>query len=354
MLQRILKGYECLVVTELRAAEKILDAKEFDLIVVSLHFDESQMFELIRLVKKSKINADKPIICFCARDTPVSRLTHESLNYTTKALGAWMYLAEHEYSGSPSSESELRRIMERCLTKEARNEIQLHRLDIHRQRLDNQQLRQLLQEQEWSPELKEYLACIKEELEILLKEVTRLHAGADIQRASVAASRDLKDRVASHVTVNENDMASTEENQSESSWEAKGYNPAVSNVDDSQKSPPIIMIADADPHIRNLAGHFLSEAGYKIEYAVDGKEAFDKAKKTIPDVILLEVIIPKLNGISLCRLLKNDPTTQNIKIVVLSILNSKNAAKLVGADAFLSKPLEKKILVDTVSKVVNA
>jgi len=79
----------------------------------------------------------------------------------------------------------------------------------------------------------------------------------------------------------------------------------------------------------------------------------EKAKKNPPDAILLEVIIPKLNGLTLCRLLKTDPATKNIRIVVLSVLTSKNAAEIVGADAFLSKPLEKIRLVDTFSKIVN-
>jgi len=127
----------------------------------------------------------------------------------------------------------------------------------------------------------------------------------------------------------------------------------MSNLNDSQKSPPLIMIVDADPHVRNLAGHFLTEAGYKVEYAFDGKEALEKARKNPPDAILLEVIIPKLNGLTLCRLLKTDPATKNIRIVVLSVLTSKNAAEIVGADAFLSKPLEKIRLVDALSKVVN-
>jgi CheY-like chemotaxis protein len=113
------------------------------------------------------------------------------------------------------------------------------------------------------------------------------------------------------------------------------------------------MIVDADPHVRNLAGYFLTEAGYRIEYAVDGHEALDKAKKNPPDAILLELIIPKLNGLTLCRLLKTDPATEKIRIVVLSVLTSKNAAAIAGADAFLSKPLEKIRLVDALSKVIN-
>jgi len=127
----------------------------------------------------------------------------------------------------------------------------------------------------------------------------------------------------------------------------------MSNLDDSQKSRPVIMVVDADPHVRKLAGHFLTDAGYQVEYALDGYEALGKAKKNPPAVILLELIIPKLNGLSLCRLLKTDPATQNIRVVVLSVLISEKGAQIAGADAFLSKPIEKTRLVDAVSKVVK-
>jgi two-component system chemotaxis response regulator CheY len=113
------------------------------------------------------------------------------------------------------------------------------------------------------------------------------------------------------------------------------------------------MIIDADPYVRKLAGHFLSEAGYQVEYALDGQEALVKAKINPPDVILLELIIPKLNGLSLCRLLKNDPKTKSIRVVVLSVLNSDKGAQIAGADLFLSKPLEKTRLLQAVSKVLS-
>lgn len=127
----------------------------------------------------------------------------------------------------------------------------------------------------------------------------------------------------------------------------------MSNPDDSHKSPRVVMIVDSDPHVRELAGHFLTEAGYQVEYACDGFEALHKAKKHPPDAILLELIIPKLNGLSLCRLLRADPVTQNIKVVLLSVLISEKAAQIAGASASLSKPMEKSRLTDAVSKVVN-
>jgi hypothetical protein len=154
-----------------------VNAESFDLIVAGLHFDESRMFELIRTVQKSQQNANKPIICFCSHDTKFSRLIDESLQVSTKVLGAWMYLADHLYRDSENPDAEIRRIIERCLTKEARNEIQLQRIDIHRQRLDNQRLRLLLQEQEWSPELKEYLAYMKDELELLTERSNEIARG---------------------------------------------------------------------------------------------------------------------------------------------------------------------------------
>jgi DNA-binding response OmpR family regulator len=213
-LERILQGHECTVVGTMDAAQIKLQAEAFDLIVAGLHFDDSQMFEFIREVKKSRKNADKPIICFCSRDTPISRLIHESLENTTKALGAWMYLAEHAYNVYQNPDAELRRIMERCLSEESRQEIQQQRLDIERQRAELQQLRMLLEAQEWSPEMQIYLDGLQHDLELLLKEVTRLHSAADSQRVSVAASRDLKDRVSQQVTMSENGMTSKEELQS--------------------------------------------------------------------------------------------------------------------------------------------
>jgi CheY-like chemotaxis protein len=115
----------------------------------------------------------------------------------------------------------------------------------------------------------------------------------------------------------------------------------------------VVLIVDADPHIRELAGYFLSEGGYQVDYALDGYEALDKAKQSLPDVILLELIIPKLNGLALCRLLKSDPITKDIDIVIHSVLPSVSSARIAGADAFLSKPVEKTRLLDAVFNVLN-
>ncbi len=58
------------------------------------------------------------------------------------------------------------------------------------------------------------------------------------------------------------------------------------------------MIVDGDPFVKELAGHFLTEAGYEVEYALDGYEALDRSRLAPPAVLLVDIIIPKLDGLT--------------------------------------------------------
>jgi CheY-like chemotaxis protein len=130
----------------------------------------------------------------------------------------------------------------------------------------------------------------------------------------------------------------------------------MAEPDTSQKSPPVIMIADADPFVRELAGDFLTEAGYEVEYALNGYEALDRARQAPPALLLVDIIIPKLDGLTLCRLLKSDPVTQNIRVIIFSeilALDRARNAQNASADSFLSKPLEKQRLLDAVAKTID-
>jgi CheY-like chemotaxis protein len=91
--------------------------------------------------------------------------------------------------------------------------------------------------------------------------------------------------------------------------------------DKSQKSPPVVMIVDGDPYVRELAGHFLAEVGYEVEFALNGYEALDRCRESPPAVLLADIIIPKLDG--------------------------------TKADSYLSKPLEKKRLLDAVAEMIE-
>ncbi len=213
-LERILRGHNLTFVTEMRDAQIELVANTFDMIVATLHFDESQMFELLREIRRNPKSAATPIICFCSRDTEMARVMHESLEVTTRALGAWMYLSEHAYNEFQKPDDEIRRVMEQCLTEDARQENLQLRIDIQKQRKEIQHVRMLLKDQIWSPKMEEYIVTLKSELELLLEQVTTLQTSATGRRATVSTSRKFNDRVADHVTSKENDMTDQEEKQS--------------------------------------------------------------------------------------------------------------------------------------------
>lgn len=111
-------------------------------------------------------------------------------------------------------------------------------------------------------------------------------------------------------------------------------------------------MVERDPHIRDLESYFLNEAGFAVNFARDGLDALDRARELQPDIIITEVLVPKLDGLALCRTIKSDPELQHIVILVFSILAVQSRAREAGADAFLMKPLAEKRLVDTVREML--
>jgi CheY-like chemotaxis protein len=121
-----------------------------------------------------------------------------------------------------------------------------------------------------------------------------------------------------------------------------------------ERGKAIILVADRDPHVRELESHFLDQAGYTVGFAEDGDGALEQARKILPDIIITEILVPNLDGLTLCRRLKADPKTRDISVLVFSILAAAGRAKEAGADAFLLKPLAEHTLVDTVRQLLEA
>jgi CheY-like chemotaxis protein len=115
----------------------------------------------------------------------------------------------------------------------------------------------------------------------------------------------------------------------------------------------IILVVERDPHIRELESYFLNEAGFTVDFAADGLVALERARELQPDIIITEVLVPKLDGLALCRTVKADPQLQHIVMLVFSILAVQSRASEAGADAFLMKPLAEKRLVDTVRQLLR-
>jgi signal transduction histidine kinase/ActR/RegA family two-component response regulator len=115
---------------------------------------------------------------------------------------------------------------------------------------------------------------------------------------------------------------------------------------------PLILIADDELHIRTLLRQELESAGYTIIEAQDGQEALRLARDKRPDLIILDVMMPGLDGFDVTRILKNDADTAGIPIMILSIIEDKDKGYKLGVDSYLTKPVEAEQLLATVSTLL--
>lgn len=115
----------------------------------------------------------------------------------------------------------------------------------------------------------------------------------------------------------------------------------------------LILVVERDPHIRALEAYFLGEAGFGVEFASDGLAALERAREIKPDIVITEVLVPKMDGLALCRAIKSDADLRATVVLIFSILAVQGRARDAGADAFLLKPLAERCLVDTVRELLT-
>ena len=121
----------------------------------------------------------------------------------------------------------------------------------------------------------------------------------------------------------------------------------------SQKT---ILIVDDEKDIVEVVKKRIEFAGYNVKCAYDGKEALFMIEQEAPDLIVLDIMMPELNGSTLCGMLKFDGRFKDIPIVILSVM-SRDLDKMIGeevkADAYLTKPFEAKELIDVIKKLLS-
>lgn len=101
-----------------------------------------------------------------------------------------------------------------------------------------------------------------------------------------------------------------------------------------------ILIVDDDLMIHQLLRHILEFEGYRVDTAKDGVEGVDKAKSFQPDLVLMDYMMPNLDGLAGCKAIKTDPQTKNIPVIILSAhsgVDMPQLAKNAGALLFLDK-----------------
>ncbi len=102
---------------------------------------------------------------------------------------------------------------------------------------------------------------------------------------------------------------------------------------------PSVLIVDDDASIRSLLRQELGDAGYLIEEAENGNEALASVRERRPDLIILDVMMPEMNGFDVAAILKNDPQTMDIPIIILSVVQDKSRGYRIGVDRYLTKPI---------------
>jgi CheY-like chemotaxis protein len=100
--------------------------------------------------------------------------------------------------------------------------------------------------------------------------------------------------------------------------------------------------------VRALQSFFLEREGLTVEFADDGEAAFERARGTRPALVITEILLPKLDGLTLCRKLRDERETAGVPVIVFSILAAGARAIEAGAHAFLRKPLVESTFVAAV------
>ncbi|HOW59554.1 MAG TPA: response regulator [Candidatus Omnitrophota bacterium] len=118
-----------------------------------------------------------------------------------------------------------------------------------------------------------------------------------------------------------------------------------------------ILLVDDEADIRQIVSARLSAIGCEVITAMDGQEGLESARKDSPDLILLDLMLPKLDGYKVCRMLKFDKAYEHIPIVIFSAKGSEADRKLaveVGADGYLTKPFDLKAFIETIQKLLGS
>ncbi len=117
-----------------------------------------------------------------------------------------------------------------------------------------------------------------------------------------------------------------------------------------------VLVVDDEPEAVELVEFNLKQAGYSVVTAADGAEALNKARATQPDLIVLDLMLPEVDGLEVCKMLRRDPATAGIPIVMLTAKAAEIDRVLgleLGADDYVTKPFSPRELVLRVKKLLQ-
>jgi CheY-like chemotaxis protein len=133
--------------------------------------------------------------------------------------------------------------------------------------------------------------------------------------------------------------------------------PTVREMEDRLNNPPLILVVDDDSAFRRIMDELLSRNGFQVLLARDAKEALTLIESHRPDLILTDIMMPEVDGLTLIRHLRQIPDVANIPLIVVSarvMARDRKAAADAGADGFISKPFSYTQLHAVIQNVLSS
>lgn len=119
--------------------------------------------------------------------------------------------------------------------------------------------------------------------------------------------------------------------------------------------PSKILIVDDEVHLARILQFTLEHAGFEVRTAFDGKEALEQAKKERPDLVILDLMLPIIDGYKVCNILKNDEEFKTVPIIILSArdLSREDLEEPISADLYMEKPFNTGTLIEKISELLG-
>ena len=115
-----------------------------------------------------------------------------------------------------------------------------------------------------------------------------------------------------------------------------------------------VLIAEDEPHIVESLSFVLQRSGYEVSSVLDGEAAMARLRSDPPDMMILDVMLPKLNGFEVLKRLKSDPALRSIPVIILTAkgqTQDRRMAEEIGVDGFMTKPFSNREFVDEVRRL---
>jgi twitching motility two-component system response regulator PilH len=117
-----------------------------------------------------------------------------------------------------------------------------------------------------------------------------------------------------------------------------------------------VLVVEDSPPQREMIATLLKDSGLSVISAIDGQEALEQIQNSCPDLVVMDIVMPRMNGYELCRKIKTDPKTEKVPVVMCSSKGEefdRYWGMRQGADAYIAKPFQPQELVSTVKQLLR-